>query len=966
MLSRLSPYADEVAAYGVTHNCCLLLAASCLAATPHRAAGAAEIAAVLADHRVVAALGAQRALHYLDAAALLLGDFEDAHFTGRVAVLVQYPEHGVAVHDQARDVGHGRGPVLLLAGTGHAGHEVAQRLGVVGQLPELHADPGRVEHAHVEREQTRQAVQGARVVAGEPHRVGPRDAVGQGDFLEAQHELFAGGRIHHIDGPRQRAVGAGLGFVAAEHAVDDGRGFGAFQRAELFAAVAHHLGQGRDHARDELPLAVGRQRQFEGVVVRRSRQGVELELEPGLVVGAHVHRQGLGHGADAARLFGAIDPDFEGHVAPLFVTDFADEEGELAVRRFDHVGPGGIAVGHARPAGPAQACQHRGGQGADRQAAVGVVDGDVLRLLLGVFRGGAAADREHAAQHRVGPVGGKPLEAGFPGHHVEVFELGIGVVGGDIHRLRDRGVDVGGDRGDHLFVRLGGDFQRGDEVLGQLGNVAALVLVQAPGVVLDRVFLEGAVGHALLARVGPGEGRFDAVRGVVGESQADGAGGRDRQEVRIAQAVLADAVLDLLRQARGEVAAGEVHVGVEQREGAALFRQFDRIQVGAVAHVLGDLGRHGARGIGVVAQLEHDQGVAEAGEAQADAALVLRFLELLLERPVRGVEHVVEHAHRTVDDAAEGGEIEAGALAEGVRDEQRQVDRAQAAAAVGRQRLFGAGVGGLDGFAVVKVVVLVHAVEEEDARLGVVVGGAHDLLPQVTGANLAIDPAAIAALVGAGGLDVGRGRGAVRQFDVAVGFHRLHEGIGDADRDVEVGQVAGILGVDEFFDVRMVAAQDAHLRAAAAAGGFDGLAGAVEDAHVGDGAGSARLGALDVGADRTDRGEVIADAAAAAHGFGGLQQRGVNAGAAVDDFRDRIAYRLHEAVDQRRAQIGAGGRVDAAGGNEAVFLGFEEARLPKGALVFGFDRSQRAGNAGAHVAHVALGSLGVLFDQHFP
>ena len=135
----------------------------------------------------------------------------------------------------------------------------------------------------------------------------------------------------------------------------------------------------------------------------------------------------------------------------------------------------------------------------------------------------------------------------------------------------------------------------------------------------------------------------------------------------------------------------------------------------------------------------------------------------------------------------------------------------------------------------------------------------------------------------------------------------------------------------------MVAAQDAHLRAAAAAGGFDGLAGAVEDAHVGDGAGSARLGALDVGADRTDRGEVIADAAAAAHGFGGLQERGVDAGAAVDDFRDRIAYRLHEAVDQRGAQIGAGGRVDAAGGNEAVFLGFEEAGFPLGALVFGFN-----------------------------
>ena len=92
----------------------------------------------------------------------------------------------------------------------------------------------------------------------------------------------------------------------------------------------------------------------------------------------------------------------------------------------------------------------------------------------------------------------------------------------------------------------------------------------------------------------------------------------------------------------------------------------------------------------------------------------------------------------------------------------------------------------------------------------------------------------------------------MRQFDVAIGFHRLHEGVGDADRDVEVGQIAGILGMDEFFDVRMVATQYAHLRAAAAAGGFDRLAGAVEDAHVGDRSGGARLRALDVSPDRTD------------------------------------------------------------------------------------------------------------------
>jgi hypothetical protein len=185
-------------------------------------------------------------------------------------------------------------------------------------------------------------------------------------------------------------------------------------------------------------------------------------------------------------------------------------------------------------------------------------------------------DRQHRAEDAVRAVGGQPLEAGFPGAHVEILEVLVGVVGGDVDRLRDRGVDVRGDGGDHVLVRLGRDFQRGDEVVGQLFDVAAEVLVEAPGVVLDGVFLERAVGHALLAAVGPGERRFDAVRGVVGKGQRDGAGRRDRQQVRVAQAVLADFGLDLGRQARGEVAAGEVELGVEQREGAALLGQFDR------------------------------------------------------------------------------------------------------------------------------------------------------------------------------------------------------------------------------------------------------------------------------------------------------------------------------------------------------------------------------------------------------
>lgn len=86
-------------------------------------------------------------------------------------------------------------------------------------------------------------------------------------------------------------------------------------------------------------------------------------------------------------------------------------------------------------------------------------------------------------------------------------------------------------------------------------------------------------------------------------------------------------------------------------------------------------------------QAQHGQGVAQAGEAEADAALVGGFFLLALEGPVGGVQHVVQHAGGDLDDFAEGLEIKLGLFGEGVVREQGQVDGAQAAAAIGRQGL---------------------------------------------------------------------------------------------------------------------------------------------------------------------------------------------------------------------------------------------------------------------------------------
>ena len=72
-----------------------------------------------------------------------------------------------------------------------------------------------------------------------------------------------------------------------------------------------------------------------------------------------------------------------------------------------------------------------------------------------------------------------------------------------------------------------------------------------------------------------------------------------------------------------------------------------------------DAGGHRASLVAVVAQAELDQRVAEAGEAQPDAALGHRLLRLLRQRPRGHVEHVVEHAHGDRHGRREAVEVEA-------------------------------------------------------------------------------------------------------------------------------------------------------------------------------------------------------------------------------------------------------------------------------------------------------------------
>src|SRR5262245_7548432 len=82
----------------------------------------------------------------------------------------------------------------------------------------------------------------------------------------------------------------------------------------------------------------------------------------------------------------------------------------------------------------------------------------------------------------------------------------------------------------------------------------------------------------------------------------------------------------------------------------------------------------------------------------------------------------------------------------------------------------------------------------------------------------------------------------VNELPRTITLDCVHESVGHCDADIEIAQLAAVLGVDEILDIGMVAAQDAHLGTAARACGFHRLTALVEHAHVGDGSACAAVG----------------------------------------------------------------------------------------------------------------------------
>ncbi len=343
------------------------------------------------------------------------------------------------------------------------------------------------------------------------------------------------------------------------------------------------------------------------------------------------------------------------------------------------------------------------------------------------------------------------------------------------------------------------------------------------------------------------------------------------------------------------------------------------------------------------------------------ATFVLDLVTLLLQRQAVDLHHVVQHAGEDAHHFAVLVPVETRFRAEGVNDEGGQIDRAQQAGAVGWQWLLAAGVGRPDRFAPPVVVQLVDAIDEDEARLGVVVGGDHDHVPQMTRLHPAVDAAGDQAVVAhdialvggpfapddlLGVVQVQLGlflevqREDQRPFGVVL--HRLHELVGDQQAEVELAQATVFaLGADEFAHVRMADIEGAHLRAAASAGGADGEAHLVEDIHERQRPAGMRAGPGDEGAARAQGAEFVADAAT------GLERQ-----PGLVDLAENLVHRVvdgagNSAVDGRGGRLvvlRAGVGNDPPGRNGAVAQRPEEALVPRLALAFRLDVRQGAGD----------------------
>ncbi len=347
-------------------------------------------------------------------------------------------------------------------------------------------------------------------------------------------------------------------------------------------------------------------------------------------------------------------------------------------------------------------------------------------------------------------------------------------------------------------------------------GIAATIAPQAQRVVLqldaDRLLSAQAQGTS----VAKGEHGLDAAGDIVRE-QADGAGRGDADEMAVADSRRGDGCAHVFRKS-ADKRSTQVRVALEEREGPLFLGESRRGAIGGTTD-----GAHGVcrllpRSRIPVVQSQHDQGIRQARDSQPDPAGAAGNLGLAGKGVAGDIDQVVQHAHGNARQRRDSVQIQACLIGEGIAHELRQVDGPEIAGAVGRQRHLAARVGRTDQLPVAKVVLPVDPVDEEHPRLGAIMSGTGDGIPQVARPDAAQDaaghrppttrPSALELWMVPGPTE---SRLREQEGPVLVTPHRLHEGIRDEHGEVEVSQYLRVaLCLYECPDIRVVTAQGGH------------------------------------------------------------------------------------------------------------------------------------------------------------
>ena len=363
--------------------------------------------------------------------------------------------------------------------------------------------------------------------------------------------------------------------------------------------------------------------------------------------------------------------------------------------------------------------------------------------------------------------------------------------------------------------------------------------------------------------------------------------------------------------------------------------------------------------------------------------LVFDLLALTVEGQTVDLYHVVQHTGEYSHNFCVLVPVEIGFRGKGVAHKLGQVHRAEQAAAVRGQGLLTAGVGGADIFTEPVVIALVDLVDQDKARLRVVISGRHNGVPQLLGANSFVDATGNQSIfiggIGLCGREVLPDNivtvevetaldlfAAHREGQIpgAVSANRFDELFGNQQRQVELAQATVFaLGADKVKYIRVTDIEGCHLRTAAATGRGDGETHLVVDIHKGERAGSVGTGTGDIGPFGTQCREFIADTATGFKGQASFQVAFENT---LHGVGNNTGHSTVNSRGGRLVGLGAGIGDNTTGRDSTVLECPYKAFFPLGAFLFGFNIGECFGNALVGCIDICIyGFLLLVFESVF-